>query len=63
MELPVASNAFQIKPDLENILHTGTVKDLIQKVITETLLSEKQIVESQTSFIKNYFTCRQNLLD
>lgn len=41
MELPVASNAFQIKPDLENILHTGSVKHLIQKVLQETLLSEK----------------------
>lgn len=44
MELPVASNAFQIKPDLENILHAGTVKQLIQKVLAETLLSKQEIV-------------------
>lgn len=43
MELPVASNAFQIKPDLENILHTSTVKQLIQKIVNETLLSESLI--------------------
>lgn len=42
MELPAVANptAFQIKPDLDNILHTGSVKQLIQKVVSETLLSE-----------------------
>lgn len=40
MELPVASNAFQIKPDLDNILHTNSVKQLIQKVVNDNLLSK-----------------------
>lgn len=43
MELPVASSAFQIKPDLENILQSDVVKQLIQKVVADTLLSEFEI--------------------
>jgi hypothetical protein len=32
MEVATNSSGFQIKPDLENILHASTVKELIQKV-------------------------------
>lgn len=40
MELSALSNAFQIKPDLENILQSSKVKQLIQEVVGEILLSE-----------------------
>lgn len=51
MEMPVNNAAFQIKPTLENILHTGSVKQLIQKVTSETLLSEF------LRFLKFNFNC------
>ncbi|CRK94801.1 CLUMA_CG008295, isoform A [Clunio marinus] len=37
MELSVNPTAFQIKPDLDNIIHTENVKKVIQKVLSETL--------------------------
>lgn len=40
MEVPAKSNAFQIKPDLENIIPPGEVKKIIQQVLNDTLLSE-----------------------
>lgn len=40
MEVPAKSNAFQIKPDLENIIPPAEVKKLIQQTLNETLLSE-----------------------
>jgi hypothetical protein len=40
MELPVLSNSFQIKPSLDNLPQESRVKQLIQKVIGETLLSK-----------------------
>lgn len=41
MEVPAKSNAFQIKPELENIIPPAEVKKLIQQTLNETLLSEK----------------------
>lgn len=41
MELPAKSNAFQIKPDLENIIPPAQVKKLIQKTLNDTLLGER----------------------
>lgn len=39
MELPL-TNSFQIKPSLENLPQESRVKQLIQKVVGETLLSK-----------------------
>lgn len=39
MELPAKTNAFQIKPDLENIIQPMEVKKIIGKILNETLIS------------------------
>ena len=41
MELPAKTNAFQIKPDLENIIPPMEVKKIIGKILNETLLSRQ----------------------
>lgn len=40
MEVPAKSNAFQIKPDLENIIPPAEVRRIIQQTLSDTLLSE-----------------------
>ena len=44
MEVPTKSNAFQIKPDLENIIPPAEVKKLIQQTLNETLLSKNYLL-------------------
>lgn len=44
MEVPAKSTAFQIKPDLENIIPPAEVKKLIQQTLNETLLSENYLL-------------------
>lgn len=45
MEVPTKSNAFQIKPDLENIIPPAEVKKLIQQTLNDTLLSELKLLD------------------
>lgn len=44
---------FQIKPDLENILHASTVKELIQKVVNDTLLDRTYSTEKSKLWTKS----------
>lgn len=44
MEVLTPSNAFQIKPDLENILQSSKVKQLIQEIVSEKLLRENKFI-------------------
>lgn len=46
MEVPAKSNAFQIKPDLENIIPPGEVKRIIQQTLNETLLDKSYTTEN-----------------
>lgn len=48
------SNAFQIKPELDSILQSETVKGLISKVLNDTLLSKCDFGDPETRkfFIK-----------
>lgn len=39
MDLTAPASAFQIKPDLENVLQSSSVKQLIQEIVGELLLS------------------------
>lgn len=57
MEVPVKSNAFQIKPDLEKIIPPAEVKKIIQQVLNETLLSELNI-----NFVIIFITFKNYLL-
>lgn len=50
MEVPAKSNAFQIKPDLENIIPPAEVKKIIQQTLNDTLLSKIKIF---SNFYKN----------
>jgi hypothetical protein len=37
-------NGFQIKPDLENILRSDKIKEIISKILSETLLGKKNLI-------------------
>lgn len=42
MEIPSKAGAFQIKPDLENLIPPGEVKKIIQQTLNDTLLSKSK---------------------
>ncbi|CAG9797758.1 unnamed protein product [Chironomus riparius] len=53
MELPVKTNAFQIKPDLENIIPPMEVKKIICKILNETLLNKSYTTENAKIWTKS----------
>lgn len=46
MEAVNNPNGFQIKPDLENILRSDKIKEIILKTLTETLLGKFSLFHS-----------------
>lgn len=53
MELPSKSTAFQIKPDLENILQSVRVKEIIQTVIQPILNDQTYSSENAKKWTKD----------
>lgn len=53
MEVPAKSNAFQIKPDLENIIPPAEVKRIIQQTLNETLLDKSYTTENAKIWSKS----------